>query len=618
LADEPLVPATGLRDGDVLLFHGRSTLSKLIRLFDGTDVSHAGLYRAGGTVAEALGKGLTRRDLPTSVKDNDWVRVMRHEPDLADLGPVARRCDEYLDVPHRYGYEQILLLAFLGATRHVPVNGFLASLLRHLLDGAAEVIARLTSGRQEPMICSEFVYRCYQEADPRSDDPFSLIIDFARGKRARMDTRVESGSLLELALATPAPRARAVGHAQAPIRYSLKKVEAVASRYLAANESRGRARGRETLPLEELRPSLLRFARAVASRRSRPIKRGGLTDASALKGLKGAVADFVTPGDLLCSPSLDRIGRLDKNSAPTVVRTGAVRGRALRSRGRGKIMPKGLALCIGLNSVDGKHYDGWTGPLDACEADAQDMASLARGQGFTVTSLLTRKATRKAVLAAAGQAAKKLKAGDLFFLTYSGHGGQLPDKDGDEPDLKDETWCLYDGELIDDELSALWSKFAPGVRVLVLSDSCHSGSVTREAYDRLASSGALNEPASAGHQGGRHVFRAMPDEVALRTYRKNRAFYDKLMSSLPKRAPSVRCTVRLISGCQDNQLSEDGTFNGRFTGTLLRVWDGGRFNGDYTAFHKAIRRRMPPYQSPNHFMIGVSDPDYDHQKPFTI
>src|SRR5215467_8561878 len=53
-------------------------------------------------------------------------------------------------------------------------------------------------------------------------------------------------------------------------------------------------------------------------------------------------------------------------------------------------------------------------------------------------------------------AAAKLKRNDIFFLTYSGHGGQVPNTGRDlEPDGFDETWCLYDGELIDDELYAV-------------------------------------------------------------------------------------------------------------------------------------------------------------------
>ena len=97
------------------------------------------------------------------------------------------------------------------------------------------------------------------------------------------------------------------------------------------------------------------------------------------------------------------------------------------------------------------------------------------------TLLLTKKATRDAVLRTMRAAAKSLAAGDLFFLSYSGHGGQVPDVSGDEDDKQDETWCLYDGQLIDDELYFELGRFAEGVRILVLSDSCHSGTVTRDA-----------------------------------------------------------------------------------------------------------------------------------------
>jgi metacaspase-1 len=148
-------------------------------------------------------------------------------------------------------------------------------------------------------------------------------------------------------------------------------------------------------------------------------------------------------------------------------------------------MATGMSLHIGLNAVDPQHYEGWSGPLNACEADANDMADLAYTSGFAPTRLVTRKATRAAVLGGIAHAAKSLKSGDMFFLTYSGHGGQLPDLNGDEPDGKDETWCLYDGELVDDELYSSWGAFATGVRILLLSDSCHSGSVSKACTIRL-------------------------------------------------------------------------------------------------------------------------------------
>lgn len=46
------------------------------------------------------------------------------------------------------------------------------------------------------------------------------------------------------------------------------------------------------------------------------------------------------------------------------------------------------------------------------------------------------------------------------MLSYSGHGGQLPDLNGDESDGRDETWCFFDGELVDDELYNSFSQFA--------------------------------------------------------------------------------------------------------------------------------------------------------------
>src|SRR5215218_8776255 len=152
-----------------------------------------------------------------------------------------------------------------------------------------------------------------------------------------------------------------------------------------------------------------------------------------------------------------------------------------KSASRAAAKPRGMSLHLGLNAVSPSAYGGWTGDLNACEFDANDMAAIAKLRGMKSTVLLTKQATRAKALAALRAAAKALKSGDLFFLTYSGHGGQVPDVTGEEDDKKDETWCLYDGQVIDDELYVEFSRFAEGVRVLVLSDSCHSGTVTRDA-----------------------------------------------------------------------------------------------------------------------------------------
>lgn len=279
---------------------------------------------------------------------------------------------------------------------------------------------------------------------------------------------------------------------------------------------------------------------------------------------------------------------------------------------------KGYSLHIGLNAVDPAAYAGWDGTLMACEADAEDMKVIATSQKFTRSVLLeTKDAKRAAVIGEIEKAAADLRAGDLFFLSYSGHGGQVPDTNDDEDDYTDETWCLYDGQLVDDELYVLWQKFQPGVRIVVLSDSCHSGTVTR-MIPRLGYGGALVAAAPGAAEAPR--FRAMPMAVATRTYQQNKTFYDALQEAIPGDAAKlpVKATVRLISGCQDNQLSQDGAFNGLFTGTLLRVWRGGGFTGTYAEFHKAIVQRMPPDQTPNQSVVGQASPEFDAQRPFTV
>ena len=290
--------------------------------------------------------------------------------------------------------------------------------------------------------------------------------------------------------------------------------------------------------------------------------------------------------------------------------------------------PRAMSLHIGLNLVDPKHYGGWSGPLASCELDAKDMAAIAKAKGMAVTQLLTKAGTRKAVLAGIRGAATKLGKGDLFFMSYSGHGGQVVDVSGDEADKQDETWCLYDGQLIDDELYFELGKFAAGVRILVLSDSCHSGTVTR----------ARPVPPPPGMRS-----KLMPAEVGLRVYQQHQAFYDKLQNDVAKAAGKAAITdpdavlstlavqsarigaiskkfnaaALLISGCQDNQVSLDGDHNGAFTGRLREVWNNGRFAGHYAQFHAQIVAGMPASQTPNFFLLGNAAA-FVAQAPFTV
>jgi hypothetical protein len=279
-------------------------------------------------------------------------------------------------------------------------------------------------------------------------------------------------------------------------------------------------------------------------------------------------------------------------------------------------MPTALSLHIGLNEVDPRHYGGRY-PLRGCHNDAHDMAAIARARGYETTVLLDADATASRILEGMRAAAAELAAGDAFLLTYAGHGAQVPDETSDEPDAKDETWVLFDRMLLDDEIYAVLATFRQGVRVLIVSDSCHSGSVARR-QEYLAS---LREgPLSAIHADTTPQFRT-PDEVDFgsRVWGRFAGEYRRIAREVPRgQRAMVRAAVIQISGCQDEQLSADGPGNGLFTGVLEQVWASAAFSGDYRAFHQAISTKMPLTQEPNYLTFGRDVSDFERMRPFTL
>ncbi|MEU2689573.1 caspase family protein [Streptomyces hygroscopicus] len=284
-------------------------------------------------------------------------------------------------------------------------------------------------------------------------------------------------------------------------------------------------------------------------------------------------------------------------------------------------MATGLSVHIGLNQVDPAAYDGWSGELGAGEQDAVDMARLADAAGFDVTDpLLSGAATAETVTATLEAAAARLAEGDILFLSYAGHGGQVPDLNHDETgDRLDETWVLYDRQLVDDELFELFGKFAKGVRIWLLSDSCHSGTVAGRLAETLSAQELDRrfrtvEPEEVGRR-----IRAMPQSVQSAVYRRDRDAYDRIQNTrTAKDLTRIDASVLKISGCQDNQTSADGIVNGLFTGTLLEVWRDGAFAGSYRGLHREVVRRMPPDQTPDFVQAGVANPAFVRQRPFTI
>ena len=260
-------------------------------------------------------------------------------------------------------------------------------------------------------------------------------------------------------------------------------------------------------------------------------------------------------------------------------------------------MGKGVSVHIGLNVVDPGKYGGWNGQLAGCINDANAMEAVASQLGYAAADkLIDGEATAANVIEALEMAASQVEAGDTLLVTYSGHGGQVRDLNKDEssgprPDRKDETWVLFDRMVLDDELNVVWTSLPPGARVIVVSDSCHSGSVTREIGD---------------------VVRTMPADKNEAHVKANRALYQEIAASVSKDAASAVPAARvvLVSGCQDDEVSYDGKKNGAFTEALLKTWNKGKFKGTITELHQKTTGRLTR-QHPNLFVIGGPDPTFD-------
>ncbi|WP_437589706.1 caspase family protein [Sorangium sp. So ce1000] len=272
----------------------------------------------------------------------------------------------------------------------------------------------------------------------------------------------------------------------------------------------------------------------------------------------------------------------------------------------------GISLHLGLNFVDEGHY-GSKLPLTGCHNDARDMQYIADEAGYQSTLLLDESCTATRVLESVSDAARQLRTGDSFLITYAGHGTQVPDESDDEVDGNDEAWVLFDRLLLDDEIYVALAAFAPGVRVLVISDSCHSGSITRRA--EWARSEAMR-----AHELAARVYRTPSDpNFGSSVVSRNRSRYAGIVRSTPRNPRElVRAAMIQISACQDDQLAADGQGNGLFTSKLKDVWSSGNFRGSHRAFWQRIARLMPASQSPNYLLSGEGAAVVEAERPFTI
>lgn len=150
--------------------------------------------------------------------------------------------------------------------------------------------------------------------------------------------------------------------------------------------------------------------------------------------------------------------------------------------------------------------------LSGCVNDALDLKNtlLTRFQfpEDHIVTLFNSAATRDKIFSTFKQhLIEQAKPGDVVMFYFSGHGSQLKDKDGDEPDEYDETLVPHDSrdrdgkvfDITDDEINGLLTRLAAKTRnITFVFDACHSGTGTRGyGVDRRIPADPRTPPQSA-------------------------------------------------------------------------------------------------------------------------
>ena len=238
------------------------------------------------------------------------------------------------------------------------------------------------------------------------------------------------------------------------------------------------------------------------------------------------------------------------------------------------------AVCVGINN-----YPGIFNDLKGCINDAKDWSAWLQGLGFDVSLVLDSQATKANVKTALRGLIHGTNAGDIAVFTYSGHGTQVVDAGSDEGDPYDEAICLYDGNVIDDELRIILQGIHPQSTLVVISDSCFSGSVTRIA-------------------GEKAIPRFIPPLVPTTGRTARRSFL----------LPEAHMPEILITGCSDSEYSYDAEFDGRPNGAMtamaLRLIRQNP-NATYREFHVALRALLPSEDYPQSPQLEGSESNKD-------
>ena len=219
------------------------------------------------------------------------------------------------------------------------------------------------------------------------------------------------------------------------------------------------------------------------------------------------------------------------------------------------------ALHVGLNKYPGGNA------LYKCVKDAMD---LRQDMGFNGTLIVDKEGTQGNIVRAVNHTISQAGPGDWVVITYSGHGTQVRDRNGDEPDGWDEAMVdIKLRSLRDDLIYNSLIKLHKKARGWLISDSCFSGTQHRavplvgKAHLRKLRAENIRYLPPSMVKAGRAVTNQGPQDALARWV--------------------------FTSGCTDFEFSYEGENNGVLTGALRKFYRSGI---SFAKLHSEINKEV--------------------------
>lgn len=190
-----------LKKGDIILYSGSDWISRAINLFDNSEYSHASIYMGMENIMESTfsNGGVRINNLHEGAKKYDKLLIKRHAS-FNDLDMQLVLDQASLFNGSRYDVAQILQLALIGISRKLSFyDAIQFQILKKVLEVANKLSMHLFSNGDDKTVCSEFVYRCYNDVvheDANIAESYKIKLEFEPTMLAGLRTRKDDPSLI--------------------------------------------------------------------------------------------------------------------------------------------------------------------------------------------------------------------------------------------------------------------------------------------------------------------------------------------------------------------------------------------------------------------------------------